>query len=86
MGDRGIVVLEFSEGFGANIGIYTHWHGSSAFDLASSIAESKVFRSRLGDETGYGVFPILPLSDPSLLSDGAVEVVVNMRTGDVSTV
>ena len=51
MGDRGIVVLEFNEAMGANIGIYTHWAGSDAFNRASSIAESKNFRSRLGDET-----------------------------------
>lgn len=51
MGDRRIVLLEFPEGFGADLALYTHWGGSEAEDKVTAIVESKSFRSRLGDET-----------------------------------
>jgi hypothetical protein len=50
MGDRRIAILHFSEEYGADVAVYTHWSGYTLEDEVRAIAASPAFRSRVGDE------------------------------------
>lgn len=49
MGDRGIAVLKFPDGYGADLAVYSHWTGSSLRSQVIDIAKSAHFQARLGD-------------------------------------
>ena len=105
MGDRGIAVLKFSDQYGADLALYSHWTGSTLFDDVTDIVKSSEFQNRLAmgdetyearilidqltkdardDETGYGLFPLVVGADASFLSDGQVEVVIDLAKGTVT--
>jgi len=48
MGARGIVVLKFSEGYCADLAVYSHWTGPSLLEQVRDIAASENFTARLG--------------------------------------
>ena len=51
MGDRGIAVLRFSDEYGADLAVYSHWTGSMLRGEVERIIKTPVFRARAGDES-----------------------------------